>query len=62
MANANGTVTAISAHTPGWISDVPPSVWLKCSHTPRLTTSARTPVIDSEASTGKRLMRSGGTE
>jgi hypothetical protein len=62
IAKLNGTVTAISAHTPGWMAEPPPKVWLKCSHTPRLTTSERTNVIDSEASAGKRLSRSGGTE
>ena len=40
----------------------PPNAWLKCSHTPTLTTTERTKVIDSEARTGKRLSRSGGTE
>ena len=38
----------------------PPPV--KCSATPRLTTTARTPVMHSEASSGKRLSRSGGSE
>src|SRR3954452_17570905 len=62
IAKLNGTVTAISAHTAGWISEPPPNAWLKCSQTPTFTTTARTNVIDSDASAGKRFRRSGGTE
>src|SRR5262245_8143815 len=57
MANENGTVTAVSAHTPATIG-VPAT----CSQTPRLTTSDRTKVIDPAASAAKRLRCSGGHE
>ena len=45
MANENGTVTAISAHTPALTGR--PAM---CSQTPRLTTSERTKVIEPAAS------------
>ena len=34
----------------------------KCQYTPRLTTRLRTPVMHSDAATGKRLRRNGGSE
>ena len=45
MANENGTVTAISAHTPALTGR--PAM---CSQTPRLTTSERTKVMQPAAS------------
>ena len=63
IANENGTTNSVSAHT-GSGTDQPPSPsdCVKCSATPRFTTSDRTAVMLSEASAGYRFSRSGGTE
>ena len=63
IANANGITNSVRAHTGPGTDQLPsPSESVKCSATPRLTTTARTPVMLSEASSGKRLSRSGGVE
>jgi hypothetical protein len=62
IAQENGATNAVSSHTPAGISMSPVNASEKCAATPRFTTSARTPLMQSAASAGQRLSRTGGTE
>src|SRR4051794_17336628 len=62
IANENGSTNAVSAQTAGGTLPSPPNAYEKCDATPRLTTAERTPAMHSDAATGWRLSRSGGTE
>ena len=62
IATLNGATNAVSTHTPAGTTSTPASESEKCSATPRFTTRARTPLIESAASAGQRFSRSGGSE
>ena len=62
IANENGSTNSVSAHTESGIASEPPKARLKCPYMPRLTATARTPEMHSDATTGKRLSRTGGSE
>ena len=63
IANENGITNSVSAHTgPGTDQPPSPSDCVKCSATPRLTTSDAHGGDAQRGQRGKRLSRSGGTE